>query len=75
MNTKEIRDEIWKRQEGVCIRCPNLISKATMHMHERVHRGRGGKISLENSVGLCYSCHLGSRGVHPEKRLRFGEHK
>ena len=71
MTTKEIRDAIWERQNGTCIRCPNIITKKNMHMHERKHRGRGGKISLENSEGLCYPCHLGVRGVHPEKQLMF----
>jgi len=71
MTVKEIRLAIWRRQEGTCLRCANLITTKTMHMHERVHRGRGGKISLENSIGLCYECHLGARGVHPEKQLRF----
>jgi len=70
---KSIRDDIWFRQNGECIRCGGEITKNSMHMHERVHRGRGGRVSLDNSVGLCYACHLGKRGVHQEKQLRFGE--
>lgn len=70
-----IRRAIWERQEGICIRCPSLITWKTAHLHETKHRGRGGKISLENSVLLCFECHLGPRGVHPEKQLRFSSRK
>lgn len=75
MTTEEIRRAIWERQGGTCIRCPSLITWNQMHMHEKVHRGRGGEISLENSEGLCYECHLGELGVHPEKQLRFRKRK
>lgn len=68
---KQIRDKIWENQEGLCIRCSAIITKATMHMHEREFRGRGGEISLVNSIGLCYTCHLGQRGVHPGRQLNF----
>jgi hypothetical protein len=69
--TGQIRAAIWARQNGICIRCPNLLTSGGMHMHEKAHRGRGGDISLENSEGLCYQCHLGELGVHPEKQLMF----
>lgn len=71
MTVGEIRREIYKRQNGTCIRCPTLITWGTLHLHERIKRSKGGKISLENSEGLCYPCHLGARGVHPERQLRF----
>ena len=70
---KYIRDTIWLRQDGDCLRCGEIITRKGMHMHEWVHRGRGGLVSLDNSLGLCYPCHLGKRSVHPEKQLRFGE--
>ena len=69
----QIRAQIWNRQNGVCAKCSTLLTKSGMHMHERKHRGRGGEISLENSEGLCYQCHLGARGAHPEKQLMFGK--
>jgi len=70
---RSIRNDIWFRQNGECIGCGEIITRAGFHMHERVHRGRGGLVSLDNGVGLCYDCHLGKRSVHPEKQLRFGE--
>lgn len=75
MTTGQIRRAIWERQGGTCVRCPTIITWKSLHMHERVHRGRGGEISLENSEGLCYECHLGVRGVHPEKQLNFRKRK
>jgi len=70
---RSIRDDVWFRQDGECLRCGEIITKPGFHMHERVHKGRGGLVSLDNAMGLCYSCHLGKRGVHPEKQVRFGE--
>lgn len=66
-----IRHQIFVRQRGICYRCPNQFTEAQMHLHEKVHRGRGGEISLDNSVGLCFTCHLKPGGVHPEKQLNF----
>lgn len=68
---RQIRVQIWDRQDGTCIRCPKILTWAGMHMHEREHRGRGGNYSLENSEGLCFDCHLGADGVHQEKQLKF----
>lgn len=73
MTVGEIRRAIFDRQEGLCARCGEIITFKTMHMHEIIHRGQGGEISLENSQGLCYSCHLGPRGKHPEKQLKFSK--
>jgi len=66
---KQIREQVWDRQEGKCIRCPNILTKLSFHLHEKLSRGKGGNYSLANSEGLCYSCHLGNRGVHPNRQL------
>ena len=71
MTVGEIRREIWKRQNGMCISCSNLISWSQMHMHERIPRSKGGEISLENSEGRCYQCHLGEFGAHKNRLTKF----
>jgi hypothetical protein len=68
---RQIRVQIWDRQNGACVRCPALLTWESMHMHERKSRGRGGNYGLDNSEGLCFACHLGEFGAHPEKQLRF----
>lgn len=40
-------------------------------MHELVSKGKGGEVSLENSIGLCADCHLNT--AHGNRRPRFGE--
>jgi hypothetical protein len=40
-------------------------------MHEKVPRSKGGEISLENSEGRCYECHLGEFGAHKNRLLKF----
>jgi 5-methylcytosine-specific restriction endonuclease McrA len=65
----QIRRQIFQRQEGVCINCPEMITWNSMHMHEKISRGDGGDISLENSEGLCAACHiLGPRSIHGKER-------
>lgn len=70
----QIRRAVFTRQERLCIRCGTVVTWggslfARMHMHEKKFKSQGGEVSLENCEGLCYSCHLGPRGKHPEKRV------
>lgn len=65
---RAIRRRVFERDGWLCVHCSNPVIWKTGHMHERQHRGdiqlteegyySGGEISLENSVCLCYSCHL-----------------
>lgn len=66
---KAIRHEIFLRQMSACIRCGKVFTEDQMHMHERKFRSHGGEISLENSEGLCYECHLGRSGAHKQPKF------
>lgn len=66
----QIRHQIFVNQGGQCKYCPTRFSEAQMHMHEKIHRGKGGEISLENSVGLCAACHIGPSGEHSDRQVR-----
>ena|ERR1700719_1258099 len=69
--TRQIRIQVWNRQNGTCVRCPKILTWESGHLHERETRGQGGNISLDNSEMLCYTCHLGFDGVHQNRQLRF----
>lgn len=72
MSTGEIRRAIFLRQYGQCISCGEDFTEAQMHMHEKVFRGHGGEISLDNSEGLCYDCHLNRETFgHGKRRPQF----
>lgn len=71
--TGEIRKQIWWRTKGECEWCTKIITEESMHMHEVIHRGQGGEVSIENSVGICAECHIGPLGAHSDRRPRFGE--
>ena len=71
MTTAEIRHAIYVRQRGHCIRCDAFVTEQQAHMHEKVHREKGGKISLDNSEILCSNCHIGPRGEHGNRRPQF----
>jgi 5-methylcytosine-specific restriction endonuclease McrA len=52
-----IRHQIFLRSQGNCEACGCPVNESTAHMHEKQHRGRGGEISLENSLFICAACH------------------
>jgi 5-methylcytosine-specific restriction endonuclease McrA len=54
---EEIRRKIWLRDKKRCTHCGNVVSWLIMQMHERLWRGRGGEISVENGTTLCADCH------------------
>jgi hypothetical protein len=58
VTTAEIREAVYVRQGGCCIQCGKYLTRGQFHLHEKVWRSRGGKISLKNSEGLCYYCHI-----------------
>lgn len=67
----QIRNWVYKAQEGKCYDCKNFITKAA-HLHERLSRGCGGEISRTNSVMSCAECHLFGRGsAHGDRSPRF----
>jgi len=57
----EIRRQVFIRSKGDCEYCGKNLGQGG-HMHETIHRSRGGQISLENCVAICAECH---RGEHP----------
>src|ERR1700690_1157416 len=66
-----IRNNIFDLSDGFCKYCGKYEPWSSGHMHEEIHRGEGGEISIYNSVWSCFTCHTNQ---HPEKTLRFGEH-
>lgn len=55
---RSIREQVYKRASGQCERCGKRLSWKQMHMDERVPRGQGGEVSLDNSWCLCAGCHI-----------------
>lgn len=73
MAISKIRQQVWERTKGNCEWCAKIISDQSMHLHEMIHRGEGGEISLINCVGICYECHFGpAKTAHGNRSLRFG---
>lgn len=72
---REIRRQVFERQDYLCRHCPNLITWAAGEMNEIVPKGRGGEVSLDNCEALCHDCHQGRTGVHGNRRTRFGERR
>ena len=69
----QIRRQVFDRQEGVCINCPTMLTFSSGHLHEKIHRGQGGEISLANSEMLCADCHIGPRGEHSDRAPKFSK--
>ena len=69
LSVKEIRRVIFERQGRHCLWCDKELTWNQLHMHEKIPRGKGGKISLDNSIGLCYDCHLNN--AHGDRKSQF----
>jgi hypothetical protein len=63
-----IRRQIWLRCKGECESCAAPVTESSGHMHEKQHRGKGGEISLENSIFICPTCH---RRAHLDRNPHF----
>lgn len=73
LSVAETRKFIWMYQRGHCISCDNFVTEEQAHMHEILPRGKGGKISLDNSEILCYDCHLNRETFgHGKRTPQFG---
>jgi len=64
----EIRHQLFVRSNGYCELCSDFITESAAHMHEQKHRGKGGEISLANSVFICPTCH---KHAHGDRNPRF----
>ena|ERR1700728_1024800 len=54
---------------GKCEECSAPITWDTMEQHEKIFKGRGGEVSLENCLALCHDCHTGSTtSKHGDRR-------
>jgi 5-methylcytosine-specific restriction endonuclease McrA len=67
---KIIRHQLWLRCAGECELCASPVNETSGHMHETRHRGKGGEISLANSVFICPTCH---RRAHADRNPRFSK--
>ncbi len=65
--TFQIRDTVYKRAAGQCDRCGKRLTWNQAHMDEKVSRGEGGEMSIDNSWILCYDCHLGDNNYSEHK--------
>lgn len=63
-----IRHQLWLRCKGHCELCTADVTEQSGEMHEMKHRGRGGEISLDNSVFACPQCH---RYQHRERNPQW----
>lgn len=69
---KCIRFELWLRCGGFCELCGELVTQSSGQMHEQKWRGKGGEISLENSVFICAKTH---KLEHKDRSPQFTRRK
>lgn len=73
---ESIRLQVFERDNYKCTHCSAEVTwgKPGEHgppkgeMHERVWRGNGGEISVENSTTLCYYCHHHTEAGHGKRK-------
>ena len=65
-----IRHQIWLRCRGACEKCTAPVNENSGEMHEKKHRGKGGEISIDNSIFICRECH---QHEHRERNPRWSK--
>lgn len=56
---EKIRHAVFIRDNWKCTNCGDeSLTWETAEMHERLHRGHGGNISIANGRTLCHTCHM-----------------
>jgi hypothetical protein len=68
----DIRHQLWLRCKGECELCATPVTEKSGHMHEQKHRGKGGEISLDNSVFICPKCH---QDAHSDRTPHWSKKK
>jgi len=63
-----VRRQIFDRCRGECEICASPVTESSGHMHEQKHRGKGGEISLDNSIFICVQCH---KRAHKDRNPRW----
>lgn len=66
-----IRSKVYARAKGRCEKCNETLTPNSAHMDEKVSRGEGGNISLDNCWLLCSNCHIGPTGEHSNRLPDF----
>ncbi len=54
---ESVRRQIWERDGHKCTHCGVTVGWFVMELHERIWRGRGGQVSVDNGATLCQNCH------------------
>jgi len=66
---KVIRHQLWIRCKGECELCGSYVTESSGQMHEKwKHRGKGGEISMDNSVFACPKSH---KYEHRDRNPKF----
>jgi len=61
----QLRRRVFARDDYRCVKCLRTVTWDSGHMHEKLHRGRGGDRTINNCETLCREHHVGPRGEHP----------
>lgn len=66
---ESIRRQVFDKADYRCHDCGNPTNWLSGEMHEVLPKGKGGEVSIDNSVCLCHNCHTGSKNSrHGDRR-------
>lgn len=69
-------DSLAGEELSECEICGRIIRWDTFEMNERIPKGSGGEVSLENCEALCYACHQGRPdSAHGDRRWQTAKIK
>lgn len=54
---EKVREEVWKRDEGICVRCNLKLGLIECHI-DHIKSGKAASNSISNLRTLCRRCHV-----------------
>jgi 5-methylcytosine-specific restriction endonuclease McrA len=73
---KQVIDRARRKHGVFCEYCGEPINEFLGEMHEKLPKGSGGEVSLDNCVFLCHDCHTGKKdSEHGDRRWQTAKDK
>ena len=66
---EQIRRQVFERDAFICIHCGKVVTWEIGEMHERIWKGRGGEVSVENCETRCHACNM----LEHDRNPKFGK--
>ena len=62
--SEEQKEQMWRRQNGKCYKCRQVLINTLYHAHHKKAWSEGGPTTVGNGALLCLACHVFVHAAH-----------